>query len=105
LRLEPEAVQLGPEHAAHFPHAFQVACAAVDVDDPLDERQRLTVVPVDIGQDRGRLVGVAVLSGDKGQREWNGGQRRGKKGGELQEFERFKGFKRFERFKGFRVEL
>jgi hypothetical protein len=59
-------------------------------------------VPVDIGQDRGRLVGVAVPSGAKGQREGNGGQRRGKKGGELQEF---KGFKRFERFKGFRVEL
>ena len=55
-RLKPERVEFGGEHAPHLSDAVEILCSAVDVDDALEQRERLAVVRVDVGG-QGALVG------------------------------------------------
>ena len=49
---EPQRVELGGEQLADLAHAGKVLRAAVDVDGPFEERQRLGVVGVHVSDDR-----------------------------------------------------
>jgi hypothetical protein len=69
LRLEPEPVELSPQDAADLANALEVARAAVDVDNPLDERKSLAIVGVDVGGDSEGAIGLAALNRANRKRE------------------------------------
>ena len=51
-RREPQRVELGARKLSHLANAGKVLGAAVDVDGALEQRQRLAVVRVHVGDDR-----------------------------------------------------
>ena len=76
--LEAEGVELRPEHVADTPDAGRVERAAVDVDDALEQADRLVGVGVDVRRDgpfgfsEGHLGLWPIRAGRRGDREDRG---------------------------------
>ena len=58
-RAEPERIELGTERAPDFSDALEILRAAVDVDDTLEQRERLMIVRVNVGAERALVGGQA----------------------------------------------
>ena len=74
LRPESDRLELGAEDPPDLADAGEILSAAVDVDDPLEQRERLIVMSVHVRDDgaflrRERRTGGARLRAGRGSRE------------------------------------